>query len=126
MTVNNRQGVGLPKHIRRTTTRGNVHTSVLRSPGSLPLSKTNEDDRHILSGTMHVLKVGCRWVDCPPEYGPHKRIYNRFNRLERTGNLAKNIRSGGRRPEPPEQGALDSSHIKAHRCAGGGKRMARP
>jgi transposase len=29
---------------------------------------------------MHVLKIGCRWEDCPPEYGPHKTIYNRFNR----------------------------------------------
>src|SRR5882762_3836028 len=24
-------------------------------------------------------------------------------------------------PEPPEQVALDSTHVKAHRCAGGGK-----
>ena len=39
-----------------------------------------KDDRRILSGIMHVLKTGCRWVDCPPEYGPHKTIYNRFNR----------------------------------------------
>ncbi len=29
---------------------------------------------------MHVLKVGCRWVDCASEYGPHKTIYNRFAR----------------------------------------------
>jgi transposase len=37
-----------------------------------------KDDRLILSGIMHVLKVGCRWVDCPREYGPHKTVYNRF------------------------------------------------
>ena len=30
------------------------------------------DDRRILSGIMHVQKVGCRWKDCPSEYGPHK------------------------------------------------------
>jgi transposase len=45
-----------------------------------------KDDRLILSGIMHVLKVGCRWVDCPREYGPHK-----------------------------------TGHVKAHRCASGGK-----
>jgi transposase len=39
-----------------------------------------KDDRLILSGIMHVLKIGCRWVDCPKAYGPHKTIYNRFAR----------------------------------------------
>src|SRR4030095_16739311 len=29
-----------------------------------------KNNRRILSGIMHVLKSGCRWVDCPPEYGP--------------------------------------------------------
>ena len=28
-----------------------------------------KDDRLILNGIMHVLKVGCRWVDCPKGYG---------------------------------------------------------
>jgi transposase len=44
-----------------------------------------KNDRRILSGIMHVLKVGCRWQDCPPEYGPHKTIYNRFNRWSGRG-----------------------------------------
>jgi transposase len=29
------------------------------------------DDRRVISGIVHVLKSGCRWQDCPPEYGPH-------------------------------------------------------
>ena len=29
---------------------------------------------------MHVLKIGCRWEDCPQDYGPHKTVYNRFAR----------------------------------------------
>lgn len=28
------------------------------------------DDRRVISGIIHVLKSGCRWCDCPPEYGP--------------------------------------------------------
>jgi transposase len=28
------------------------------------------DDRRVISGIVHVLKSGCRWRDCPPEYGP--------------------------------------------------------
>jgi transposase len=38
------------------------------------------DDRRVISGIIHVLRSGCRWRDCPDEYGPHTTIYNRFNR----------------------------------------------
>jgi len=38
------------------------------------------DDRRVISGILHVLKSGCRWCDCPAEYGPSTTIYNRFNR----------------------------------------------
>ena len=44
-----------------------------------------KNNRRILSGIMHVLKTGCRWVDCPPEYGPAKTVYNRFNRWSAQG-----------------------------------------
>jgi transposase len=43
------------------------------------------DDRRILSGIMHVQRSGCRWKDCPSEYGPHKTIYNRFARWSARG-----------------------------------------
>ena len=32
--------------------------------------KERVDDRRVISGIIHVLKSGCRWKDCPPEYGP--------------------------------------------------------
>ena len=28
------------------------------------------DDRRVISLIVHVLRSGCRWCDCPPEYGP--------------------------------------------------------
>ena len=28
------------------------------------------DDRRVISGILHVLKVGCCWRDCPREYEP--------------------------------------------------------
>ena len=43
------------------------------------------DDRRVLSGIVHVLKVGCRWQDCPAVYGPSTTVYNRFNRWSRQG-----------------------------------------
>ena len=39
------------------------------------------DDRRVISGIIHVLKVGCRWQDCPAAYGPPPTtVYNRFRR----------------------------------------------
>ncbi len=42
--------------------------------------KERVDDRRLISGIVHVLKSGCRWKDCPEEYGPHTTVYNRFTR----------------------------------------------
>src|SRR5438128_5963327 len=43
------------------------------------------DDRRVISGIVHVLKSGCRWCDCPPDYGPPTTIYNRFLPWSRPG-----------------------------------------
>ena len=75
-----------------------------------------KNDRRILSGIMHVLKVGCRWQDCPPEYGPHKTIYNRFIRWSRLGvfdRIFAALASGSK----PERLMIDATHLKAHRTA---------
>ena len=38
------------------------------------------DDRKVLSGIIHVIQKGLRWVDAPAAYGPHKTLYNRCRR----------------------------------------------
>jgi transposase len=80
-----------------------------------------KNNRRILSGVMHVLKSGCRWVDCPPEHGPAKTVYNRFNRWSAQGIWQSIFEAAAEPAEPPERMALDSTHVKAHRGAGGGK-----
>ena len=58
-----------------------------------------EDDRRVISGIVHVLKSGCRWCDCPPEYGPSTTIYNRFVRWAERGiweNLFRHLAGNGR------------------------------
>ena len=42
--------------------------------------KPRVDDRRVISGIIHVLQSGCRWQDCPPEYGSYTTIYNRYHR----------------------------------------------
>ena len=39
------------------------------------------DDRLVISGIIHVLKSGCRWCDCPAEYGSPITGYNRSSRM---------------------------------------------
>jgi transposase len=79
------------------------------------------DDRRVISGILHVLKSGCRWKDCPLEYGPYTTIYNRFTRWARRGVWEKLFRelAVGVRSEQIQM--IDSTHIKAHRSASGGK-----
>ena len=88
----------------------------MNRPGQKP-----RNNRRILSGILHVLKTGCRWQDCPPEYGPYTTVYNRFNRWSGRGIWQQIFETVAGSPEPPEQVALDSTHVKAHRSAGGGK-----
>jgi len=80
-----------------------------------------KDDRRILSGIMHLQRVGCRWKDCPSAYGPHKIIYNRFARWSERGIWRAIFTVVAGNPDTPGQVALDSSHVKIHRCASGGK-----
>ncbi len=83
--------------------------------------KPRVDDRRVISGILHVLKTGCRWRDVPPEYGPPTTIYNRYNRWSRRGlwqRLFEQVASSGR---VPQELLIDTSHVKAHRSAAGGK-----
>jgi len=83
--------------------------------------KPRVDDRRVISGIVHVLKSGGRWVDAPPVYGPRKTLYNRFVRWAEKGvwtNIFHALAAAG---GPPAQLLIDSSAVKAHRSAAGGK-----
>jgi transposase len=79
------------------------------------------DDRRGISGIIHVVKSGGRWVDAPAIYGPRKTLYNRFVRWAAKGvwqDLFVTLAAAG---GPPAEVLIDSTHMKAHRSAGGGK-----
>ena len=79
-----------------------------------------KDDRRIISGIIHVLKVGCRWQDCPTVYGPSTTIYNRFHRWAARG-IWRDLFGALVRAEPGGVQLIDSTTAKAHRSAAGGK-----
>ena len=90
----------------------------------LPRGKSGKprvDDRRVISGILHVLKTGCRWRDCPSEYGPSTTIYNRYNRWSARGLWQKLFAKMAAAGPLPEELSIDSSHVKAHRSASGGK-----
>jgi transposase len=79
------------------------------------------DDCRVISGIVHVLKSGCRWCDCPPEYGPPTTIYNRFVRWAERGVWEKLFQALAGNGRSADMQMIDSTHIKAHRSAAGGK-----
>lgn len=79
------------------------------------------DDRRVISGILHVLKTGCRWQDCPAEYGPPTTIYNRFNRWSRRQLWSRILDALVARGVLALSASIDSSYVKAHRSAHGGK-----
>ncbi len=83
--------------------------------------KPRVDDRRVISGIVHVLKSGGRWADAPPAYGPKKTLYNRFVRWSAKGVWTSIFHALARAGGPPAQVLLDSSAVKAHRCASGAK-----
>jgi transposase len=90
--------------------------------------KPRVDDRLVISGIVHVLKSGGRWVDAPFEYGPRKTLYNRFVRWAEKGVWTDLFHALAQAGGPPAQVLIDSSAVKAHRSAAGGKggRKIRP
>lgn len=83
--------------------------------------KPRVDDRRVISGILHVLKTGCRWRDVPAAYGPPTTVYNRFNRWSRRGLWQRLFQALATDGSPPEELLIDSTFVKAHRSAAGGK-----
>jgi transposase len=79
------------------------------------------DDRRVISGIVHMLRIGARWRDCPTEYGPYTTIYNRFNRWSRQGIWFEMFEALTGHCGIWGSVAIDATHIKAHRSAAGAK-----
>ena len=83
--------------------------------------KDRVDDRRVLSGIVHALRCGGRWADCADVYGPKKTLYNRFVRWAERGIWEDVFSALAGAEDAPDRLFIDSTCIKVHRCAGGGK-----
>ena len=86
--------------------------------------KKRVDDRRVINGIFYVLRTGIPWADLPSEYGPPTTVYNRFNRWARRGIWLKVFEELAQR-SPHSLHLIDSSIVRAHQHAAGGKKGAR-
>lgn len=84
-----------------------------------------KDDRRIISGIIHVLQSGCRWQDCPREYGPSTTVYNRFHRWAQKNRWQAIFNGLTSIVGTHYENSIDSTIIKAHRSASGKKGAVR-
>ena len=75
------------------------------------------DDRRVISGIVHVIRNGLGWRDAPPEYGPHKTLYNRFARWSKAGVFARIFEAPAAESRAAGTVMIDATHLKAHRTA---------
>ena len=80
--------------------------------------------RPLLNGIFWRLRTGVPWRDLPERYGPYTTVYNRFNRWAKAG-VWINVFNTLAERSPESMAFIDSSIIRAHQHAAGGKKGGR-
>lgn len=89
-----------------------------------PPGRPRVDDRRILNAIFWILRTGSPWRDLPSRYGPPTTAYNRYNRWAKRGVWLAIFKALAAK-EPAALQLIDSSIVKAHQHAAGGKKGAR-
>ena len=89
-----------------------------------PRGVARVDDRRVINGIFYVLRTGSPWRDLPSRYGPHTTVYNRYNRGAKAGVWLR-VFEALASSSPQSLHQIDSSIIRAHQHAAGGKKGAR-
>ncbi len=82
------------------------------------------EDRRVLNGIFWTLRTGSPWRDLPERYGPYTTVYNRYNRWAKAGVWLR-IFERLAAQSPDSLHLIDSSVVRAHQHAAGGKKGAR-
>lgn len=82
------------------------------------------DDRRVVNGIFYILRTGSPWRDLPERYGPYTTVYNRYNRWAKAG-IWLRIFEALSAQSPQSLQLIDSSIIRAHQHAAGGKKGVR-
>jgi transposase len=89
-----------------------------------PRGVARVDDRQVINGIFYVLRTGSPWRDLPARYGPPTTVYNRYNRWSKAGVWLK-VFEALAAGSPQSLQLIDSSIVRAHQHAAGGKKGVR-
>ena len=89
-----------------------------------PRGVARVEDRRVLNGIFWTLRTGSPWRDLPERYGPYTTVYNRYNRWAKAGVWLR-IFEVLAEQAPDSLHLIDSSIVRAHQHAAGGKKGAR-
>jgi transposase len=89
-----------------------------------PRGVARVDDRRVVNGIFYVLRTGSPWRDLPERYGPYTTVYNRYNRWAKAGVWLRIFETLAAQ-SPQSLQLIDSSIIRAHQHAAGGKKGVR-
>jgi transposase len=90
-----------------------------------PRGVARVDDRRVISGIFYILRTGAPWRDLPERYGPRTTVHNRYNRWAKAGVWLRVFEALSEK-SPHSLHLIDSSVVRAHQHAAGGKRGVRP
>ncbi len=95
-------------------------------PSSGTAGRPRSDDRLVLNGIVWKLRTGSAWRDVPERYGSWQTLYTRFRRWALDGTFSRMLRAV--QAEKDAAGdidwlvSVDSTIVRAHQHAAGGKR----
>ncbi len=85
------------------------------------------DNRPYFEGMMWMARTGAQWRHLPDEYGKWNSVFRRYRRWLETGVFDAMLESFAEALERDTTAdMIDSTVVRAHHCAVGLKRMARP
>jgi transposase len=79
--------------------------------------------RRVLNGIFHILRTGAPWRDMPERYGPYTHLLQSLQPMGQGQGVAGHFRGSGATPQSLH--LIDSSIVRAHQHAAGGKKGAR-
>ena len=83
--------------------------------------RPRKDDRNMLNGMLWTARSGARWREMPEAYGPWQPVYARFAKWRDGGTLEAIFRALSEDADM-ENLSLDSTCIKVHESANGGRK----
>ena len=85
-----------------------------------PRGVARVDDRRVISGVFHILRMGTPWRALPKRYGLRTTVYNRHNRGARA-EVWLPVFEAVSEKSPQSLHLIDTSAVRAHQHAAGGK-----